>query len=55
MRGTKAKRLRKEIYGEASKRNTGEYVVKPDCPGRATRMCHPNSLRSKYQQAKREA
>ena len=55
MRGTKAKRLRKEVYGESSKRNTGEYAIKPDCPGRGTRICAPTSLRAKYQLAKKGA
>jgi hypothetical protein len=58
MRGTKAKAIRRAVYGDQSLRNPRKYVAiqhgvdKQDQPIIQIRN-HPDSLRAKYQQAKR--
>jgi hypothetical protein len=59
MRGTKAKKLRKEVYGDTSLRIERKYVggehgwhaFAPQAPIRN----HPDSPRAKYQLAKKGA
>jgi hypothetical protein len=55
MRGTKAKRLRKQIYGDTSLRVERSYIRQS---GRYYRgggiINHPDSPRAKYQAAKRQ-
>jgi len=49
MRGTKAKAIRKAVYGDQSLRQKRQYV---QITGTGVIWNHPDSLRAKYQQAK---
>ena len=54
MRGSKAKRLRKEIYGDTSLRIERKYCAQQyGVYIGSTRVNHPDSLRAIYQQAKK--
>jgi len=59
MRGTKAKRLRNEIYGDISLKIKRQYVGGKHglhySGGPKTIINHPDSMRAKYQLAKKEA
>ena len=60
MRGIKAKEIRRKVYGENSLRIKREYVggrynVLHRSGGPAQIMNHPDSLRAKYQLAKKRA
>lgn len=50
MSGSKAKKIRRQIYGDMSYGIPRDYVVDL----RGTISNHPNSLRAKYQRAKKE-
>ena len=50
MNGQKAKAIRKEVYGDKSKRNPRQYVK----DGTGAIMCAPSSLRAKYKAVKKE-
>lgn len=59
MRGTKAKKLRREIYGDTSLKIARQYIggrksesINPWSPMLPLRN-HPDSLRAKYQLAKK--
>jgi hypothetical protein len=51
MRGTRAKVIRKRIYGDLSIRDKGGLVATKDNPG--TGLYPPGSTRRKYQDEKR--